>query len=62
MRVLSIYIGGVGSIFWMWIITLICSSNTMVESILAIKHRKKKDNNSQLSFRYKDRAYCTEWR
>jgi len=43
--VLSIYIGGVGSIFWMWIITLICSSNTMVESILSIKHRKKKDNN-----------------
>ena len=42
--VLSIYIGGVGSIFWMWIITLICSSNTMVESILSIKHRKKKDN------------------
>ena len=29
--VLSIYIGGVGSIFWMWVITLICSSNTMVE-------------------------------
>ena len=23
--VLSIYVGGVGSIFWMWIITLICS-------------------------------------
>lgn len=43
--VLSIYIGGVGSIFWMWVITLICSSNTMVESILSIKHRKKKDNN-----------------
>ena len=43
--VLSIYIGGVGSIFWMWIITIICSSNTMVESILSIKHRKRKDNN-----------------
>ena len=43
--VLSIYVGGVGSIFWMWIITLICSSNTMVESMLSIKHRKKKDNN-----------------
>jgi len=43
--VLSIYVGGVGSIFWMWIITLICSSNTMVESILSIKYRKKKDNN-----------------
>ena len=43
--VLSIYVGGVGSIFWMWIITIICSSNTMVESILSIKHRKRKDNN-----------------
>ena len=43
--VLSIYIGGVGSIFWMWIITLICSSNTMIESILSIKYRKKRDNN-----------------
>ena len=43
--VLSIYVGGVGSIFWMWIITLICSSNTMVESILSIKYRKKKDDN-----------------
>lgn len=39
--VLSIYVGGVGSIFWMWIITLICSSNTMVESMLSIKYRKR---------------------
>ena len=42
--VLSIYVGGVGSIFWMWIITLICSSNTMVESMLSIKYRKKLNN------------------
>lgn len=43
--VLSIYVGGVGSIFWMWVISLITSSNTMVESILAIKYRiKNKDN------------------
>ncbi len=41
--VLSIYIGGVGSIFWMWIITIICSSNTMIESILSIKYRERKD-------------------
>jgi len=39
--ILSIYVGGVGSIFWMWVITLICSSNTMIESILSIKYRKK---------------------
>ena len=40
----SLYMGGVGSIFWMWIITLICSSNTMIESMLSIKYRIKKDN------------------
>lgn len=43
--ILSIYIGGVGSIFWMWIITLICSSNTMIESILSIKYRKRVNEN-----------------
>ena len=37
--ILSIYIGGIGSIFWMWIITLICSSNTMIESMLSVKYR-----------------------
>lgn len=43
--VLSIYVGGVGSIFWMWIITLVTSSNAMVESILSIKYRIKNKNN-----------------
>ncbi len=38
---LSIYIGGLGSIFWMWIATIICASNTLSESILSIKYRKK---------------------
>ncbi|MBQ6283070.1 MAG: amino acid carrier protein [Bacilli bacterium] len=37
--ILSIYVGGIGSIFWMWIITLICSSNTMIESMLSVKYR-----------------------
>ncbi len=41
---ISIYIGGLGSIFWMWIITLICSSNTMIESMLSIRYRVKKNN------------------
>ena len=41
---ISIYIGGIGSIFWMWIITLICSSNTMIESMLSIRYRVKKNN------------------
>jgi len=42
---ISLYTGGIGSIFWMWIITLICSSNTMIESMLSIKYREKKENN-----------------
>ena len=41
--VLAIYIGGIGSVFWMWIVTLICSSNTLSESILSIIYRKKID-------------------
>ena len=41
---ISLYTGGIGSIFWMWIITLICSSNTMIESMLSIKYRIKKNN------------------
>ena len=41
--ILAIYIGGIGSIFWMWVITLICSSNTMIESMLSIKYRNKKN-------------------
>lgn len=42
---LSIYVGGIGSIFWMWISSLICSSNTFAESILSIKYRKSIGNN-----------------
>lgn len=42
----SIYVGGIGSIFWMWISTIICSSNTMFESMLSIKYRKKINNNT----------------
>jgi AGCS family alanine or glycine:cation symporter len=41
----SLYVGGIGSIFWMWITTIICSSNVLAESILSIKYRKKIDNN-----------------
>lgn len=42
---LSIYVGGIGSVFWMWITTLICASNTLCESILSIKYRKSLGNN-----------------
>jgi len=43
--ILALYVGGIGSIFWIWISTIICSSNTLAESILSIKYRKKIDKN-----------------
>ena len=42
--ILAVYVGGIGSIFWIWIATLICSSNTLAESILSIKYRKSIGN------------------
>lgn len=38
---LAIYIGGVGSIFWMWIIALITGANTFVETVLGVKYKEK---------------------
>lgn len=43
--ILALYVGGIGSVFWIWMATLICSSNTLSESILSIKYRKKLKNN-----------------
>ena len=43
--ILAIYIGGIGSVFWIWVTTLICSSNTLSETILSIKYRKKLSDN-----------------
>lgn len=40
---LAIYFGGVGSIFWMCIISLIVSVNTFIECKLGIKYREKID-------------------
>lgn len=42
---LAIYFGGVGSILWMCIISLIVSINTYVECILGIRYRDKVGNN-----------------
>lgn len=42
--ILALYIGGLGSVFWIWISTIICASNTLSESILSIKYRKKLGN------------------
>lgn len=36
---LSIYIGGVGSIFWMWISTFFCSVITYSEVVLGVKYK-----------------------
>ena len=41
---LSIYIGGPGSIFWMWISTFFCAIITYVEVVLGIKYRVRKGN------------------
>lgn len=38
---LAIYEGGVGVIFWIWLITLIILPNCFVESSLAVKYREK---------------------
>ena len=42
---LAIYYGGIGSIFWIVIISLIISINTFIECKLGIKYRIKIDNN-----------------
>lgn len=41
---LSLYLGGIGSVFWMWISTIICSSTTMIETVVSLKYRKKVNN------------------
>ena len=42
---LSIYYGGVGTIFWIIIISLLVTINTYIESIIGIKYRTKIKNN-----------------
>ncbi len=42
---LAIYIGGPGSIFWMWISSLICAINTFAETILGVSYQKKDGDN-----------------
>lgn len=42
---LAIHYGGVGTILWIWVSTLICSANAFSESMLGVMYRKKdKDN------------------
>lgn len=41
---LAIYLGGLGSIFWMWIIGFISAANSFAETTLGVKYQEK-DNN-----------------
>ena len=41
---ISIYYGGVGSIFWMWVSSLLATSLTFVETILGLLYQKKDTN------------------
>ncbi len=38
---LALYIGGAGTIFWMWISAIICAVNAFVEAILGVIYRVK---------------------
>lgn len=38
---LAIYLGGPGVIFWIWLTSLLCSTNAFAESVLAIVFRRK---------------------
>lgn len=38
---LAIYIGGIGSVFWMWIIALITGANTFAETVLGMKYKER---------------------
>ncbi len=41
---LSIYLGGIGSIFWVWITALICAPIAFSESLLGVTYQKKDKN------------------
>jgi amino acid carrier protein len=38
---LAIYLGGVGSIFWMWVIAFVSAANTFAETVLGIRYKVK---------------------
>lgn len=42
---LAIYLGGIGSIFWMWVVAFIAASSTFAETVLGIKYHEKDDGN-----------------
>lgn len=42
---LAIYLGGPGVVFWIWLTSLLCSTNAFAESVLAIVFRRKDNAN-----------------
>ena len=38
---LSIYLGGVGSIFWMWVVGFLSAPSAFVETVLGVKYQAK---------------------
>ena len=42
---LAIYYGGVGSLFWLMVVSLFCAVLSYVETILGMKYREKNKNN-----------------
>lgn len=41
---LAIYFGGIGSMFWLFVVSVLVSINTYMECILGVEHRKKVGN------------------
>ncbi len=42
---LAIHLGGIGSIFWMWIVAFIGAANSFVETVLGIIYKEKDEEN-----------------
>jgi len=42
---LAIYVGGVGTIFWVWLSSILLAPNSFVESCLGVLYREKDENN-----------------
>jgi len=42
---LAIYLGGPGVLFWIWLTSILCATDTFAESVLAIVFRKKDSGN-----------------
>ena len=42
---LSVFLGGPGVLFWMWLVSVLCATNTFAESVLAVVFRKKDTGN-----------------